>query len=266
MPIRATFLQGQTEISVNGLHQWDYGQQLEIQANDLPALVEVHFACAGMKEAVVRSCAVVNGVATAVIPDQCLEQETPIYAWVFVINGTTGATTKTAILHVTPRTKPQYSETVPTDFTDKYTELVSAVNEQIGALTDGSVTAARAIQAEHAELAESAGVAEIADMAHEAYISHGVHQDGTPVFLPPNFATQIRDPGYYYAEIQVTDAMEIRPLGLFYFPGSGLVVDTIIHAGEYELTISNTGSVSLLRNGTTPIWGELVQISKVWRD
>ena len=77
MNIKAIIPSGQTEITVNGLHQWDYGQTLEICSNDLPAVIEVHFACSGMTEAVVRSCSSYekDGIqtATAIIPDRCIE-------------------------------------------------------------------------------------------------------------------------------------------------------------------------------------------------
>ena len=36
MSIKAVFTDGQTQITVNGLHQWDYGQVLEIQAPTMP--------------------------------------------------------------------------------------------------------------------------------------------------------------------------------------------------------------------------------------
>ena len=142
--IKAIFLSGQTEITVNGLHQWDYGQQLVIQADDLPSLIEVHFACAGMTEAVVRTCTGILGTYTATIPDRCLEQTTPITAWVYCVDGTQAATVKTITLPIIARTRPQPSATVPEIITNKYTELIAAINMQIEMLSTGSTTVARA--------------------------------------------------------------------------------------------------------------------------
>ena len=126
MKISAIFPAGVTDITVNGLHQWDYGRELEITADGLPAALEVHFACSGMKEAIVRVCTTLSGSAKVVIPDACLEQAGPVTAWVYVISETTGATTLTVTLPVIPRTKPQTEPTDPETYADKYTEAIAA--------------------------------------------------------------------------------------------------------------------------------------------
>ena len=73
------------------------GQTLEIRYAGLPAVVEVHFACANMDEAIVRSCAALEGVASVEIPDRCVEQTSPITAWVYFIDGTEGHTCGAAL-------------------------------------------------------------------------------------------------------------------------------------------------------------------------
>lgn len=148
MALKAIIPSGMTEITVNGLHQWDYGQQLEIHASDLPGFVEVHFACAGMNDAVVRPCDMVGGVGTVAIPDTCLEQTAPIMAWVYEKDGAAGATAKTITLKVTPRARPTASEAPPPEVIDEYTEAVTAMNDAVGKVTDGRITAAKAIKAE----------------------------------------------------------------------------------------------------------------------
>lgn len=168
MNIKAIFPPGVSRLSVNGLHQWDYGRKLEIQSDDLPALVEVHFACAGMKDAVVRSCAVHNGVAEAAIPDKCLEQTTPIIAWVYEVGETSGATVKTVVLPITERTQPQPGATIPEDVSNRYTELIAEVNELVSSLKEGNVTVAKALQADRATTATSADRATQADRATTA--------------------------------------------------------------------------------------------------
>ena len=60
---------------------------------------------------------------------------------------------------ITARTRPAPTSTVPTIITDKYTQLVGAINEQIGALASGNVTAGRALEANHATTADSATTA-----------------------------------------------------------------------------------------------------------
>jgi hypothetical protein len=132
--IRAVFTAGLDAITVHGLHQWDYGQKLEVHDNMLPSLVEMHFACPGMRNAIVRPCAVVQGVATAAIPDHCLEQTGPVQAWIYEIGDTSGRTIRTITLPIAPRTKPALSEDIPTEVGDKYTELIGEVNEVIDSL------------------------------------------------------------------------------------------------------------------------------------
>lgn len=132
----AKFPDGISEITVNGLHQWNYGQQLQIEASDLPALFEVHFAHPGIKDAIVRSCAAVNGVATVAIPDICLEQSRTIQAWIYEIKETAGKTTKTIRLNVIKRVRPAVGGDVPNKTSDKYTEAVAAMNEVVANMPD----------------------------------------------------------------------------------------------------------------------------------
>ena len=147
MALKAIIPAGMTEITVNGLHQWDYGQELEIHAVDLNGLVEVHFACAGMNDAVVRPCNMVGGEGKVAIPDACLEQTAPIMAWVYEKDGATGATVKTITLRVTPRARPTTSEAPPPEVIDPYTEAVTAMNDAVGKVADGRITAAKAVEA-----------------------------------------------------------------------------------------------------------------------
>lgn len=149
MNIIATFLGGQDQVTVNGLHQWDWGRKLEIHDTSLPAVVEVHFACPGMREAVIRTCSVVNGVATAVIPDVCIEQTGPIVAWVMAISETSGETVRTITLPVIGRTRPAPSVAQePAGIDDKYTQLVTAINTQIAASTASIQATATSAEAE----------------------------------------------------------------------------------------------------------------------
>lgn len=168
MSLKAIIPSGVTEIIVNGLHQWDYGQELEIHCDDIPAIVEVHFACFGMIEADVRTCTVANGVAKVSIPDLCIEQTTPITAWVYCINGTSARTAITITLPIIARAKPAPSASVPTVISDKYTELVAAINEQVSALSQGEVMAARARTAVTAETSNHANTADSATTATNA--------------------------------------------------------------------------------------------------
>jgi hypothetical protein len=152
----AKFPDGISEITVNGLHQWNYGQQLQIEASDLPALFEVHFAHPGIKDAIVRTCAAVNGVATVAIPDVCLEQSRTIQAWIYEIKETAGKTTKTIRLNVIKRVRPAVGGDIPRKISDKYTEAVAAMNEVVDDLKNGNIRVSQAVRADRADKAGSA--------------------------------------------------------------------------------------------------------------
>lgn len=171
MSIKAIFPAGVDAITVNGLRQWDYGQKLEITCDGLPAFHEVHFSAPGMKEAVVRACESVSETAEVVIPDVCLEQAAPITAWVVVIEGGTGTSVKKVTLTVEARTRPSAAPSVPASFTDKYTDLVNAVNNAVDKIRNGNVMVAiaeRANLAAEAVLCTSAERADIATVAVRA--------------------------------------------------------------------------------------------------
>lgn len=134
MNLQAKFPAGVAEITVHGLHQWDYGRKLEIKSASLAgrAVVEVHFAYAGMAEAVVRTCAVSLQSITAAIPDSCLEQASPIFAWVFCPDDAEGFTVLKITLPVNARTKPaSLPTTPPATYANQYTDLIEAANNVI---------------------------------------------------------------------------------------------------------------------------------------
>lgn len=164
----AKFPDGISEITVNGLHQWDYGQQLQIEASDLPALFEVHFAHPDKKEAIVRSCAAVNGVGTVVIPDVCLEHSRTIQGWIYEIDGAAGKTTKTFRLNVIKRVRPAIYGDVPLEISDKYTEAVAAMNGAVVALQNGDTIVK---EANHSAEADNASTAEIANTARSVRVN-----------------------------------------------------------------------------------------------
>lgn len=146
MIIHAKFLTGMTSVVADKpLHQWDYGQRLQISSPDLPALVEVHFEYRGLKEAIVRSCSIANGVGTVSVPDSCLEQPSDIIAWIFCIDGTCGSTEKKILIKMKERARPQSGMSIPVEVTDKYTDAINAMNDAVASVAAGNVTTARAI-------------------------------------------------------------------------------------------------------------------------
>ena len=169
MAIKALFPNGQNSITVSGLYQWDYGQELEIESADLGSIVaEVHFACSSMSEAIVRPCAFSSGAGTVTIPDECLEQSSTITAWIYEIAGTQGRTRKVLTIPVTARTRPSVGRDIPTEITDQYTELITEINEAIDDIENGVVNVKYAEEADTAKEATHAGNASTATHAISA--------------------------------------------------------------------------------------------------
>jgi hypothetical protein len=163
--IRAVFTAGLDAITVHGLHQWDYGRSLKISHPDLPAGLEVHFATAGSKEAIVHTVAGIVGEATVAIPNILLEQARPITAWVYRIGETLGKTLLTVTMPIMARPRPAASPSVPEEISDKYTEALGAMNAQVESLKGGNVVVALALNAQGADDAKFADRAEVADRA-----------------------------------------------------------------------------------------------------
>lgn len=139
MPIKAIFSKGVDTLTVSGLHQWDYGQKLEIHGLGLPAMIEVHFACLNMAEAHVRIGTTADGVTTVAIPDGCLEHDTPLRAWVYVVDTTSGRTERTIHLPIQARTKPQGADSRPPFVVDEYKETIEQINTTVANWRDGIV-------------------------------------------------------------------------------------------------------------------------------
>ena len=180
MAIKATFPAGKNETVTDSLYQWDYGQVLEIESAVLGSnTVEVHFACTNMSEAIIRVCTFSEGgVVTVAIPDDCLEQSSPITAWIYEIAGTQGRTSKVIRIPVIARTRPSVGHDIPTEISDRYTELITNVNETLDKLENGQVSVKKAETATKADSATTAGNASTANYAVSAgSSSRATHDD-----------------------------------------------------------------------------------------
>lgn len=152
--IQAIFPAGVTAMTLNGLHQWDYGRKLQIGAEGIPALVEVHFACPGMTEAIVRVASATDSY-TVTIPDRCLEQSAPVTAWVVFVDETSSKTAMELTLPITPRPRPMPAVTPDVVQEDRYNELFAAVETALGEL-DGIVENTKSASEDAAASADSA--------------------------------------------------------------------------------------------------------------
>ena len=204
--IKAIFPAGVTAMTVNGLHQWDYGQKLEIRADDLPTVLELHFSCPGMKEAEVRNCNAPAGVATVSIPDRCLEQSAPITVWVVDIGEDSGTTILGLTLNVTPRLRPASlpgSVQIPES---RYNELIAAVNAAVESLKDADV------QVNHAKTADEATHAKTADEATHAKTADTVDN----VLIAERSKMLLRDDAHQAVEGIGSINMTNLPCGLYH--------------------------------------------------
>lgn len=145
MAIKVSFPANVKTVTISPLTQWDYGQTLEIEIVGLSGIIEVHFSYKDAKDAIVRTCSVVNGVATVAIPDICLEQSLTVDAWVYEILDGGGATKRTITIPITARTRPEVCEYVPPDFDNRYNEAISAMNELVSEFDAGMSAAMSAI-------------------------------------------------------------------------------------------------------------------------
>ena len=168
MIIRAPFPAGVDEITVHGLHQWDYGQKLNIalDTEDTITFSEVHFFHQGMQEAVVRTVTFSATGTEVAIPDVCLEQTAPIIACLFAVDSATGTTVKKIILTIEPRTRPSVAADVPTAVADEYTTLIAAVNNSLNEFKEDLESGE--VKADFAWTADSAAEAILCEGAEDA--------------------------------------------------------------------------------------------------
>jgi hypothetical protein len=230
MNVKATFPAGVTKLVAHGLHQWDYGQQLEIEYEGAPAAIEVHFAYAGLRDAFVRTCAVINGKATVSIPDKCLEQTTPITAWVYEIEGARGTTTKTITLPVIQRARPKAGDEVPTEYIDKYAEALTAMNEIVEDLQNGEVAVKNAT---------------------------GVTINGKAPFQEPTETVEALSSSGYYCIIATQYNSSVQSFFCYWYGVNPMIIGQISIYNDY-LIVAGNGSLTVWRNGTTEAPGGYV--------
>lgn len=231
MAIKVNIPYGQNTATVSGLYQWDYGQVLEIESTDLGTMIgEVHFACSSMSEAIVVSCNFTNGLGSVTIPDECLEQSSTISAWIYEIDGTQGRTRKVVTIPVTARTRPSAGHDIPTEISDKYTQLITEVNEAIDKLENGQIAVGKAKVAEKADSATTAGNASTANYSVTAGSANSAisDQNGEPIhetyerkgqktcFYSVNYQTKLhKGATIYLGEIPANkNALDIASIGL----------------------------------------------------
>ena len=110
----------------NPLWQYDYGQILQIKGIALPSVYEVHFG----KDKTGTSVTAIGTEEGVAIPDELLETEGTIYAWVYLHASESDGETRYQInIPITKRAKPTHEEPTPVQQTE--IERLIALCEEI---------------------------------------------------------------------------------------------------------------------------------------
>ena len=158
------FSRSRSAVAARSLHQWDYGQVLQLFGIDLPELYSVHFSNLPLGGEAIVEVGNADGVP---IPDALLETGLPVYAWVYLHTGDSdGETAYSVTIPVIKRSQPTDGGHDPAD--------VDSIDRAITAL-NGAVEAAETAQ-RGAETAQQA--AEEAAEGAQTAVSGAVRFDG----------------------------------------------------------------------------------------
>jgi len=147
--LTAVFADGETEVTVEGLWQWDYGQILKIEGLDLPDYYTVHFSNAPTRGKTKGQIGDADGVK---IPSSLIETGAPVYAWIFLHTGDSDGETEYMItMPVTTRPKPDPEE--PTE------DEQSIIDQLIGLMQEATEQTAQDVETAAASVTEAANYA-----------------------------------------------------------------------------------------------------------
>ena len=178
--ITAVFTDNSDYARATGLWQWDYGQRLRIEGLKLPTAVEIHFALTEQSgDAIPRVGTTKDSVTEVVIPDSMLENQAAgatyeIYAWIYLVDKTSGETIKRISMQVKRRPKPEGFDT-PED-AELFREAIEAVN----ASADRAETAREGAEAAQ-EAAEAAAGKIEGEITGAGQIAEQVKRDADAV-------------------------------------------------------------------------------------
>lgn len=126
--LKVKFEEDSRQAVSDALTQWDYGQLLRIE--DIPEVesAEIHFTCKGKRNALIIEADIVDGTATAKIPDELLIEGEEIQAYIYAMTSDSGKTIYTVIIPVKRREKPEdYSEP---EHQDKLKEIIDKLDKK----------------------------------------------------------------------------------------------------------------------------------------
>lgn len=126
--LKVKFEEDSRQTVSDALTQWDYGQLLRIE--DIPEVesAEIHFTCKGKRNALIIEADIVDGTATAKIPNELLMEGEEIQAYIYAMTSDSGKTIYTVIIPVKRREKPEdYSEP---EHQDKLKEIIDKLDKK----------------------------------------------------------------------------------------------------------------------------------------
>lgn len=126
--LKVKFEEDSRQTVSDALTQWDYGQLLHIE--DIPEVesAEIHFTCKGKRNALIIEADIVDGTATAKIPNELLMEGEEIQAYIYAMTSDSGKTIYTVIIPVKRREKPEdYSEP---EHQDKLKEIIDKLDKK----------------------------------------------------------------------------------------------------------------------------------------
>ena len=102
--VHAIFASGaKTAEIIDDVWQYDFGQTLQISGLSLPPIIEIHYANKGRDTAIPQVGVTKDGITTAPIPNEILEEKGAFTAYIFVTNEESGETCYTINGYVNKR-------------------------------------------------------------------------------------------------------------------------------------------------------------------
>ena len=137
--LQALFTNNIDCVTVEGLTQWDKGQELQITWAGMPSTFEVHFAFKGSKEALIVFPTFSNGNAVVSIPNELLQKPHDLRAYIYTIGTNKGETVKTIYLPMEKREKPiDYVAEVDPTVIDQIEAMLASILIQAENLNDST--------------------------------------------------------------------------------------------------------------------------------
>lgn len=153
--------------------QYDVGQILVPESDDLPVAYEVHFSNEEFHGTAKKQLGTAEG---CMIPDEYLESGNPVYMWIYIPSEDHGETEYKIRMDVKGKSKATDQQPTPSE--------QSIIDETIAALNDGVTRAEAAAESaeDEAEAAEDA-----ADRAEQAansagYVDFYIDEDGHLIY------------------------------------------------------------------------------------